>query len=507
MKHALRLTLPALALALAAPAGAAAAAEVVRHPDDLSYKPFVYTPPTAKEYRTVLKGGVVAYLAEDHELPLVSVSVVLRGGTYLTPAGKEGLAELTGYLMARGGTKDRTAEQLEERLAFLAANLGSSIGDERGSVSLNLLSKDLDEGLKILREVLTEPRFQDDKLKLRKEQLLSDMKQRNDDSADIEAREREMLATGEAYYANRYATKASLDSITRDDLVAFHRKWVAPQNVIVAVAGDFKRAEMQKGLEALFASWPFKGEAAPPVPKPDHKLKPGLYVVDKDVNQGRVAILLPGLSRTDPDIFPASIMNAILGGGGFSSRIVNRVRSDEGLAYSAGSGLTGGVWYPGLLRAGFQSKVRTCAYATQIVLDEMTKMRAFGTASGEAAKKEADELATAKSSAIETLPRRFSTKGQTVGVLVDEEFTGRYRTDPGYYANYRANVEKVTAADVKRTAERLLTPATATILAVGKKEDLMNPDPKHPVKYPDLAGGKLVDLPLRDPLTMKPIGK
>ena len=165
--------------------------------------------------------------------------MTLRGGTYLNPAGKEGLAELAGYLLARGGTKSKTAEQLEERLAFLAAQLNSSYGVDRGSVSLNLLAKDLDEGLAILREALTEPRFQDDKLKLRKDQLLTDMKSRNDDTADIEVRERGFLAFGEGYYQNRYTTKASLEGITRDDLVAFHRKWVDPKNVVVAASGDF----------------------------------------------------------------------------------------------------------------------------------------------------------------------------------------------------------------------------------------------------------------------------
>lgn len=481
---------------LLAVASGAAAQPLPKKPDELSFKPFTYTPPAAKDYRTVLKAGPVAYLAEDHELPLVTVSVTIRGGTYLNPPGKEGVAELTGYLLARGGTKNRKAEDLEERLAFLAANLNSSFSDDRGVVSLNLLSKDLDEGLAILREVLTEPRFQDDKLALRKDQLLSEMKQRNDDSADIEARERGFLAFGEGFYTNRYVTKPSLDAIGKDDLVAFHRKVVDPRNFTFAVAGDFKRADMLKKLEALVAAWPFKGAASPAVPKPSHTMKPGLYLVDKDVNQGRVSIMLPGLLRTDPDFFTAQLMNDVLGGGGFTSRITNRVRSDEGLAYSAGSGLPGGVWYPGLFRAGFQSKVRTCSYATQIVLEELRKITESPVTP--------EELETAKKAFVETLPRRFATKAQTMGVLLDEEYTGRYASDPGYYATYKANVEKVTAADVQRVAKRLLDPKAVTILVVGKKSDLLNPDPKHPVAYADLVGGKLVDVPLRDPMTMKP---
>lgn len=498
MKSPVRTSVLALlgALLLAPAAGA-----VPPHPDKLVFPKFTYQPPSAKDYRTVLKSGPVAYVAEDRELPLVSVTVTLRGGTYLDPAGKEGLADLAGYLLARGGTKSKTAEQLEERLAFLAAQLNSSYGVDRGSVSLNLLAKDLDEGLAILREVLTEPRFQDDKLTLRKGQLLTEMKSRNDDTADIEVRERGFLAFGEGYYLNRYATKPSLDGITRDDLVAFHRKWVDPRNFVIAAAGDFgkgvTREQMIRKLDGLFAKWPWRGEAAPPVPVPAHAMAPGLYLVDKDVNQGRVSVMLPALQRDDPDYDAALVMNDILGGGGFTSRITNRVRSDEGLAYSAGSGLTGGVWFPGTFRASFQSKVRTCAFATQIVLEEMKKIRDTDVTD--------EELQTAKSSFIDTLSRRFSSKAQTMGILVDEEFTGRYGRQPGYYAGYAARIEKVTKADVKRVAARLLATDRVAVLAVGKKDDLLNPDPKHPVKFPELTAGKVTDVPLRDPLTMKPM--
>jgi len=488
-----------------------AAAEIPAHPSRLTYPKMTFTPPAAKDYRSVLPSGVVVYLAENHEFPLVNVSLVFRGGTYLDPPGKEGLSELAGYLLTRSGTRTRTPEQLEERLAFLAAQLSSAWSEERGpmgygapagasdrgTVTLNLLSKDLDEGLAILREVLTEPRFAEERIALRKSQLLSEMKQRNDDSAAIELRERGFLAWGDGFWTNRYATKASLDAITRDDLVAFQRRTIHPRNVLVAVSGDVDRRAMLKKLEGLFARWPYPGEPSPPVPKPDHKMPSGTFLVDKDVNQGRVSMLLPGLSRDDPGFYAAQVMNDILGGGGFTSRITNRVRSDEGLAYSAGSSLVGGVWYPGLWRAAFQSKVRTAAWASEIVLQEMAKVRDEGVTE--------DELKTAKASIVDTFPRRFATKAQVVSALLDEEFTGRYRTDPAWFATFRANVEKVTAEDVKKAAVRLITPGKVTLLVVGKKADLLNPDPKHPVKFADLTGGKLTELPLRDPMTMKPL--
>ncbi|HQR45695.1 MAG TPA: pitrilysin family protein, partial [Thermoanaerobaculia bacterium] len=486
---------PAL-LALLLPARLPAA-DIPSHPDQLTYPPFSFTPPAAKDHRAVLKSGPVVYVAENRELPIVNVSLVFRGGTYLDPPGKEGLSELAGYLLTRSGTKNRTPEELEERLAFLAAQLSSGWGEDRGTVSLNLLSKDLDEGLAILREVLTEPRFADGRIALRKDQRLSEMKQRNDESAAIEARERGFLAYGPDFYANRYETKASLEAITREDLVAFRRQWVHPRNVLVAVSGDVDRAAILKKLDALFAAWPTPGEAAPPVPKPSFRMPAGTFLVDKDVNQGRVSILLPGILRTDPDFFPAQVMNDVLGGGGFTSWIMIRVRSEEGLAYDARSAWTGGVWYPGTWRATFQSKVRTAAYAAQIVLEEVTRMREKGVT--------AEELSTSKASFVDTFPRRFSTKAQVAGALLDEEFTGRYRTDPNFYATYRAHIEKVTAEEARRAARKLLDPAGVTLLVVGKKADLLNPDPKHPVKFADLTGGKLTELPLRGPMTMAPL--
>ncbi len=230
------------------------ATEIATHPDKLTYPAFAFTPPSAKDHRTVLPSGPVVYVAENRELPIVNVSLVFRGGTYLDPAGKEGLASLAGTLLTRSGTKGRTPEQLEERLAFLAAQLSSGWSDDRGAVTLNLLSKDLDEGLAILREVLTEPRYAEERIRLRKEQRLSEMKQRNDDSAAIEARERDFLVYGNDFFVTRYDTKASLDSLTQGDLLAFQKKWIHPRNVLVAVSGDVDRAAILKKLDALFAA-------------------------------------------------------------------------------------------------------------------------------------------------------------------------------------------------------------------------------------------------------------
>lgn len=488
---------PALGAAEPSVAGSPSGPEIPDRPEKLTFPPLQYEPPKPGDYRVPLQAGPMAIVVPDRELPLVNVTLYVRTGQYVEPKEKAGLASLAGHLLVRGGTESKSAEELEEKLDFLAAILNSGVWDTQGSVSLNLLSKDLEAGLALLREVLTTPRFQENKIKLAKDQTVSAMKQRNDDSADIEGREQGFLTFGESFWANRYTTEGSIGGLTREDLLAFHRRWFHPANFVVAASGDFDRASMVAKLEALFANWPFQGERAPAIPVDATFASPGAYLVDKDVNQGRVSVLLPGVLRDNPDYFAITVMNRILGGGGFTSRIMNRVRSDEGLAYSASSQFPGGVYYPVNFEAAFQTKSRTVAYATSIVLEEMKKIGADPVTD--------EELTTAKRSFIDTFPRGFGTKGQVASRFADDEFTGRYAKDPIYWQTYCDKIAAVTKDDIQRVARQYLVQNRVVVLVVGQKAEILKGHPDHPVQLPDLVGGKVIDVPLRDPLTMQPM--
>jgi predicted Zn-dependent peptidase len=482
-----------LLLALTLPASIAHAQEIPARPDELTFKPLVFTPPAAGDYRVVLKNGMVAYVAEDKALPLVNIAITVRTGSYLEPQGKEGLAGFTGSQIRRGGSSSLTAEQLDERFDFLAAQASTGIGSTAGSASLNCLADNLDEALKLFVEMLKSPRFQEDRLALAREQALQEMKKRNDDSGDIESREWNVLLNGELHFTNRFTTAASVKAISRDDLVAFHKRFFHPANMIAAVSGALPRAEMIRRLEAAFANWPIPRTEVPPPPGTIEPAAPGIYRMQKDVNQGRVSIGLPTVKRDSPDQYALEVMNEILGGSGFTSRITKSVRSDEGLAYSAGSGLTIGVYYPGRFRAAFQSKSRTVAYATELVLAEIKKMRT--------APVSAEELTTIKNNIVQTFPSSFASKAQAMGIFAADEYTGR---EPFYWKTYRDRIQAVTAADVQRVATAHLVPEKMVVLVVGDQKEIDLGDPKHDVKLTALApGGKVTTLPLRDPLTMK----
>ena len=485
---------------------AAHADDIPDRPEKINFPPLKYEPPVADKFRVQLKSGPVAYIVPDHERPLVNLTLYIRTGTYLEPAGKEGLAELCGWLLTHGGAGTNSAEQLEERLAFLAANMGANIGDTEGTVSLNLLSKDLDEGFGILRAVLFAPKFQEDKIALRKTQLLQAMKQRNDDTPAIEGRETGFLARGGNFFENRYSTSNSIAAITALDLEKFHRAWFWPSNFVVGVSGDFDRDAMIAKLEKLFAGGPenvemdhLKAGGTPPaIPTNFTFAASGVYLVNKpEVDQGRVTMMLPSVMRDNPDYFACLVMNSILGGGGFSSRLMGRVRSDEGLAYDVHSRFPGGVYYPGIFTIGFQSKSRTVAYAASLCLEELKKISAAPVTD--------KELNIAKKSFINTFPQRFATKAAVADVFASEEFTGRHASNPAFWKNFRDKISAVTAEDVQRVAKKYLTAENLVVFVVGNQAEIFLGHPTHPEKLKELLGGKFTELPLRDPLTMAPL--
>ena len=479
-------------LALIATA-AAFAADIPDRPEKLEFPELTFDVPDADSLRFELEDGTPVFAKQDKQFPLVNIAVYFRGGRYLVPEGKEGLAGITAAAWRTGGAGERTAQELDEELDFLAANLGTNIGDVSGSASLNVLSKDIEEAMAIFMDVLTAPRFQQDRFDKAKENRLQAMKQRNDDTKDIEAREWNRLIFGDDYWQNRLATQASVDSITAGDSKEFVNSLVRSGNLVVAVAGDFEPAELEALLNKTVGALDALAAPLPAIPQPDHTPEPGVYVVNKpDVNQGRVSIGRPGFREGYADEFPLMVGNDILGGYGFTARMMKRIRSDEGLAYSAYASLGFPVTIPGDFRAFYQSKSSTCAYAAEIFFRLLTDMR-----TGDATE---EEIRTAKASFVETFPRRFASAAQIVGTFAVDEILGR---DHSYWVDYRDNVAAVDAEEIKKAMKKNLDPKTMIMLVVGNIEEIMVGHPEHDARLTDF--GEIKNVPLRDPMTLKPI--
>ncbi|MFQ5744200.1 MAG: M16 family metallopeptidase [Acidobacteriota bacterium] len=469
--------------------------QIPRHPSELTYAPLEFTPPVAADYRHQLANGVVVYVVEDHTLPLVDISLTIRTGSYLEPADKVGLAGMLGSQMRAGGTTSMTASQLDEELAFLAARMSTAIGATRGRASLNCLTKDLDTALGLFFDVLRNPAFQQDRLDLAKSQALQAMERRNDSSASIERREWNRLMRGPDHFSTRPTTEATIGSITREEMIAFHRRYVQPGGFLFAVSGDVDTDGILAQLEAQMEGWPADQTPVPAVPKPDYTPRPGVYLVDKpEVNQGRVSIGHLGSQRHNPDRYALAVMNDILGGGGFTARLMSRIRSDEGLAYSVGSSFGLGLYYDGVFRTAFQSKSPSVARATAIVMEEIEGLRSETVSE--------EELRDSKASFVETFTRNFASAAATANLFANDEYTGQ---DPDYWATYRERIDAVTAADVLRVAREYLHPDRLVVLVVGNLDDILAGDPD----YPEYAverlspNGEVERLSLPDPMTMK----
>ena len=468
-----------------------------KHPRDLVFAKLTYDPPDPADYRHELDSGAVAYLVEDHQLPLVTVSMTLRAGSYQIPAESAGLASFTGGQMRSGGTATRSAREFDEDAAFLATRLSSSIGSTSGGASVNCLAQNLDASLAMFFDMLKNPGFDTERLEISRAQTLQGLARRNDRLDRIMSREFSRLMRG-THFTTVESTQASIQSITREGMQGFHAERFDPSRMFFSVSGDFDTADMLRRLNAALADgWPAETVEPGEIPAPTHQPDPGVYMVDKtsrDVNQSHVAIGHLGIQRSHPDAFKVRIMNSVLGGGGFTSRIMVRVRSDEGLAYSAYSQFQPGTYYPGLFRAGFQSRNATCAQAAAIVIEEIDRIRN--------GKVTAQELDTAKNYQVEIFPRFFATAGQVAGTFASDEFTKR---EKDYWKHYRERVSDVSAEDVLDAAQRHLHPDGLVVLAVGDKEAMLAGNADRPeFSFESLAGtAGIRSIPLPDPLTME----
>jgi zinc protease len=414
--------------------------------------------------RVTLPNGMQLLLLEDRELPLIRMSARIRTGSIYEPADKIGLAAITGEVMRTGGTPTMTGDEIDEALEAMAASVETGIAEDYGWASLSVLKEDIDKSFAILAEILMRPAFRPDKVELAKIRHRSSIARRNDTPGQIASREFNKLIYGPDSVYARHPEYATIGAITRDDLVAFHKRFYAPEHVMLAVWGDFETDAMVQRIEQAFDGWKPGVVSVPVWPPVEYAFRRTVNLVPRpDLNQSTIYLGHIGGLRNDPDYFAQIVMNQVLGGG-FTSRLFRNVRSRQGLAYSVFGSYGTEYRYPGVFRVGCITRSDATVLATQAMIDEVERMRREEVTD--------EELEIAKESFLNSFVFYFETPGQVVTRLLTYAYYG-YPDD--FLLKIRENVEKVTKADVLRVAKERLRPDNVQILVVGNPNDFDKP--------------------------------
>ena len=431
------------------------------------YKQIIYPPlrdlKIPEVERVELPNGLVLYLVEDHSLPKVEGFALIKTGARFEPADKVGLAGIVGDVMRTGGTTSRKGEEIDRLLENVGASVETGVGATSATASLFTLKENLPLTLDILADLLRSPAFPDDKIELAMVQERTAISRRNDDVGQIANREFTKLLYGKDNPYARHTEYETLQNIARPDLVAFHRRYFHPNQTILGLWGDLDRAEVKKLVEQYFGSWPRQSVEMPARPevKPG---APGVYFIAKDdVNHTNLRIGHLGGRLDDPDYYALNVLSEILGGG-FSSRLVKRVRSELGLAYAVGASWSAQYDYDGTFFVLCNTRSDATVQATKEVLAQIKRITEGPVTP--------QELAVAKESLRNSFVFNFDTTGEIVRRLMVYEYYG-YPRD--FLEKFRANVEKVTAADIQRVARAHLHPDKLVILAVGRQQDFDQP--------------------------------
>jgi len=409
--------------------------------------------------RVELPNGMVIFLQEDHELPLIDGTIRIRGGSREEPAEKVGMMAMYADVWRTGGTTSKTGDELDDFLEAHAARIEASESADSTFLSWSSLKENFDQVFPVLLDLLAHPEFRQDKLDLVQKQFVSVISRRNDDVDEIAGRESTKLAYGKDSPYARTAEIYTVTAVTRQDLLAWHQRTVAPNNMILGIAGDFDSAAMEQRLRQAFGAMP-RGNAVAPVKPAFHEPAPGIYFVEKnDVNQSEITMVDLGIERLNPDFYAVEVMNQLFGGG-FASRLFVDIRTRQGLAYSVGGGVGAGYDHPGITRLAMGTKSGSTAAGIEALRKDMNEL-----ITGHV---EEEEVKKAKDVILNSFIFEFDSKEKVLAERMRYEFYG-YPAD--FLERFRSGIEKVTPADVDRVARKYIHPEKMAVLVVGNSKD------------------------------------
>ncbi|MGE5218427.1 MAG: M16 family metallopeptidase [Chloroflexota bacterium] len=410
--------------------------------------------------RMVLDNGLVLLTSEQRTLPMVSIEMLIDAGARYEPGNQAGLANLTARLLTYG-TQRRSALQISEALDFIGASLSAGCGEDVASVSLTILKKDLATGLDLLAEILTQSTFPAAEIDRQKQAVIASIRAREEDPGAVAAtRFAAALFPQSPYGRPVEGTEASVKALQRKNLQEHFTRYYRPNRAIIAVVGDIGEKEIAQALSKAFSGWK-KGEPSGKTLTPANIGGAQQVEVNKDLTQSNIILGHNGVARGNPDYYAVQVMNYILGGGGFSSRAMDSIRNERGLAYSVYSVFAAEKSY-GSFQFVMQTKNETASEAIRLAKEEIRRIREEPVSE--------QELNDAKDYMIGSFPLRFDTNRKVAGFLAQVEY---YQLGLDYPEQYSGLIRKVTREDVQRVAKQYLQPEKLITVIVGnlKKAD------------------------------------
>jgi len=402
--------------------------------------------------RTVLPNKLVLLVAEEHSLPFVTLQLLVDSGSRKDPAGKEGIARLAakGLLL---GTSRRPVEVINRETDFIGASLSVGAGQDYATLNLRVLKKDLDKGFDLFMDVLTHPAFPSEEIRREVDKTLAAIQSEEDQPDEVAEKvfRKELFLSSYGHPVE--GTKESLPTVSREAIERFYRENYFPGNAILVVVGDITAEEVKQRLLPSLDAWKAGGfEAVPLKSAFAGDLK--TVKINRSITQANIIIGHAGVSRDNPDYYAIMLMNYILGGGGFSSRLFEEIRVKRGLAYSVAS-FFDPLRYPGSFQIILQTKNSSAREAVRIAFEQMRKIRNDLVKTG--------EIEGAKKYLIGSFPMRIDTQGKLVNFLAQVQY---YGLGLDYPAKYPSLISAVTRDHVREAANRYLHPEKCLIVIV-----------------------------------------
>jgi zinc protease len=409
-----------------------------------------------KPTRVVTDNGMTVLLVDQPSLPIVTVSVLIKAGAIYDPDAKSGLLHMVASTLDEG-TTTRSAVRIAEQIEFIGGELSTEGGEDFTTATLRVLKKDTNLGFALLADILMNPKFDAKEVARVRDELVGSLQSEKDEPDIIATKAfNEIVFKGHPYRRPANGDEKTVPTLTRQDLVEFHGRFYRPNRTIMAIVGDLREAQALALVKQHFGNWSPEALPLPAFPAPEPLPKPMLKLIDKDLTQATIVLGHVGIDRRNPDFYAVAVMNYILGGGGFSSRLVNRIRNEQGLAYNVSSVFEANVM-PGPFAVHVQTRNAAANQALASVFQELKRIRTEPVRD--------QELADAKAYLIGSFPLRMDTNAKLASLLNLVEL---HSLGLSYFDDYPKAIAAVTKEDVLRVAQKYLNPDRYALVVVAK---------------------------------------